>query len=61
MFLFMGLCLGLSAFGLLGGAVWAYLKQQRTMQDRVAATGTVTGIDTEEHNQCPWLHSLSGG
>ncbi len=41
MFLFMGLCLGLSAFGLLGGAVWAYLKQQRTMQDRVAATGTV--------------------
>jgi len=41
MFLFMGLCLGLSAFGLLGGAVWAYLKQQRTMQGRIAATGTV--------------------
>jgi hypothetical protein len=44
MFLFMGLCLGLSAFGLLGGAVWAYLKQQRTMQGRVAVTGTVVEL-----------------
>ena len=44
MFLYMGLCLGLSAFGLLGGAVWAYLKQQRTMQDRISATGTVVEL-----------------
>jgi len=44
MFLFMGLCLGLSAFGLLGGAVWAYLKQQRTLQNRAATTGTVVEL-----------------
>lgn len=41
MFIFMSLCLGLAAFGLLGGAVVAYLKQRRTMQGRVTATGTV--------------------
>jgi len=44
MFLFMSLCLGLAAFGLLGGAIWAYLKQQRTMQGRVTATGTVVEL-----------------
>ena len=44
MFLFMGLCFGISALGLLGGAVWAYIKQQRTMESRVAATGTVVEL-----------------
>jgi len=44
MFLFMSLCLGVAGFGLLGGAVWAYLKQQRTMQGRVTATGTVVEL-----------------
>jgi hypothetical protein len=41
MFLFMGLCFGISAIGLLGGAVWAFVKQQRTLSSRVEATGTV--------------------
>jgi len=44
MFLLMGLCFGLSAFGLLGGAVWTYLKQQRTMASRITATGTVVDL-----------------
>ena len=44
MFLIMSLCLGVSAFGLLGGAVWAYLKQQRIMQGRVTTTGTVVEL-----------------
>jgi hypothetical protein len=44
MFLLISLCLGLLTFGLLGGAVWAYLKQQRTTQDRVAANGTVVEL-----------------
>jgi hypothetical protein len=44
MFLLMGLCFGLSAFGLLGGAVWAYFKQRRTMETRVTATGTVVEL-----------------
>ena len=44
MFLFMGLCFGISALGLLGGAVWAYFKQQRTMEGRVAVTGTVVEL-----------------
>lgn len=44
MFLWFGLCSGLVAFGLLGGAVWAYLKQQRTMQSRVATAGTVVEL-----------------
>ena len=44
MFLFMSLCLGFAAFGLLGGAVWAYLKQQRTMQGRITASGTVVEL-----------------
>ncbi len=44
MFLIMGLCFGLSAFGLLGGAVWAYFNQQRTAESRVATTGTVVEL-----------------
>jgi len=44
MFLLMGLCFGVSALGLLGGAVWAYFKQQRQMEGRVAATGTVVEL-----------------
>ena len=44
MFLFMGLCFGVSAFGLLGGALWAYFKQQRQMESRVAAVGTVVEL-----------------
>jgi len=44
MFLLMSLCFGISAFGLLGGAVWAYFKQQRQMKSRVEATGTVVEL-----------------
>jgi Protein of unknown function (DUF3592) len=44
MFLLMGLCAGLSAFGLLGGAVWAYFNQKRKLESRVAATGTVVEL-----------------
>jgi len=44
MFLLFGLFSGLAAFGLLGGAAWTYFKQQRTMQSRVAATGTVVEL-----------------
>ena len=44
MFLFMGLCLGLASFGLLGGAVWSYLKQRRIMQGRVSTTGIVVEL-----------------
>jgi len=44
MFLFMGLCFGVSAFGLLGGALWAYFKQQRQMESRAVATGTVVEL-----------------
>ena len=47
MFLFMGLCFGISALGLLGGAVWAYFKQQRTMESRTAATGIVVDLTTQ--------------
>ncbi len=47
MFLIMSLCFGVSAFGLLGGAVWAYLKQQRTVESRAAATGTVVELTTQ--------------
>ena len=47
MFLFMGLCFGVSAFGLLGSALWAYFKQQRQMQSRVAAVGTVVELTTQ--------------
>ena len=44
MFLLFGLCSGLAAFGLLGGAAWAYFSQQRKMQSRVATTGTVVEL-----------------
>lgn len=44
MFLLIGLFSGLAAFGLLGGAAWTYFRQQRTMQSRVAATGTVVEL-----------------
>lgn len=47
MFIYIGLCLGLSAFGLLGGALFAYFKQRRTKESRVAATGTVVELDTK--------------
>jgi len=47
MFLWMGLCFGISAFGLLGGAVWAYFKQQRTLESRSAATGSVVELTTQ--------------
>lgn len=46
MFLFMGLCFGISAFGLLGGAVWAYFSQRRKMEDRVEVVGTVVELTT---------------
>lgn len=44
MFLFMGLCFGISALGLIGGAVWAYFKQQQTMESRIMTTGTVVEL-----------------
>ena len=46
MFLIMGTCFGLSAFGLLVGAVWAYFSQQRKMESRVAGVGTVVELTT---------------
>jgi hypothetical protein len=47
MFLLMGLCFVISALGLLGGAVWAYFNQQRKMESRVAAVGTVVDLTTQ--------------
>jgi len=47
MFLFMGLCFGISALGLIGGAVWAYFKQQQTLESRVATTGIVVELTTQ--------------
>ena len=44
MFLFMGICFGISALGLLGGALWAYFKQQRQMSSRLAAIGIVVEL-----------------
>jgi len=41
MFLFMGLCFGLSSFALLGGAVWTYFSQQRKVESQVTTVGTV--------------------
>jgi len=46
MFLLMGTCFGLSAFGLLVGAVWAYFSQRRKMESRVPAVGTVVELTT---------------
>ena len=59
MFLLMGLCFGISALGLLGGAVWAYFKQQRTLESRVEATGSVVELTSRittsgrSHIICP--------
>ena len=57
MFLYMGLIAGLFAFGLLGGAVWAYFSQQRKMEGRVAAVGTVVELASQVtdngHIICP--------
>ena len=47
MFLFMGVCFSVAALGLLGGALWAYFKQQRQMESWVAATGTVVELTTQ--------------
>ncbi len=44
MFLVMGSCFGIAAVALLGGAVWAYITQQRKMSDRAEATGTVVEL-----------------
>lgn len=44
MFLFMGLGFGIAALGLLGGAIWVYFKQQRQMDSRVTANGTVVEL-----------------
>lgn len=44
MFLFMGLCLGLSSFALLGAAVWTYFNQQRKVESQVTAVGTVVEL-----------------
>ncbi len=44
MFLIMGLCFGIAAVGLLGGAVWAFINQQRKMTERVQTTGTVVDL-----------------
>jgi hypothetical protein len=44
MFLIMGLGFGFAALGLLGGAVWTYLKQRRQTESRVATTGTVVEL-----------------
>jgi len=48
MFLFMGACFGLSAIGLLAGAVWAYFNQQRKMESRAAAVGTVVELTMQQ-------------
>ena len=47
MFLLMGLCAGLLAFALLVGAVWNYFSQQRKIDSRVAAIGTVVELTTK--------------
>jgi hypothetical protein len=47
MFLFMGLCFGISALGLIGSAVWTYFKQQQTLESRVATTGIVVELTTQ--------------
>jgi hypothetical protein len=46
MFLIMGLCFGLSSFALLGGAVWTFFSQQRKMENRVTAVGSVVELTT---------------
>jgi hypothetical protein len=53
----MGLCASLAAFGLFVGAVWSYVKQQRQMQSRLPATGTVVDLAARQGNRgiiyCP--------
>jgi hypothetical protein len=44
MFLIMGLCFSMAAVGLLGGAVWAFLNQQRKTNERVQTTGTIVDL-----------------
>ena len=44
MFLVIGLCLGMAAFGFLVGAVWAYFRQKSQMESRIPATGTVVEL-----------------
>jgi hypothetical protein len=44
MFLLMGICFGLSAFGLLGGAVWAYFSRQHKEKSWAPAAGTVVEL-----------------
>ncbi len=44
MFLLMGFCFGIAAVGLFGGAVWAFVSQQRKMDERVQTTGTVVDL-----------------
>ena len=46
MFLIMSLCFGTSAFALLVGAAWTYFSQQRKMESRLAAVGTVVELTT---------------
>jgi hypothetical protein len=46
MFLLIGLCSGMAAFGLFAGAVWSYFKQHRQMESRVPTTGTVVELTT---------------
>jgi len=57
MFLLFGICSGLAALGLLGGAAWTYFKGQRTLQSRVAATGTVVELTQQNTSRgyilCP--------
>lgn len=47
MFIFMSVCFGLSAFGLFVGAVWTYFSQQRKMESRAVAVGTVVELTTQ--------------
>ena len=67
MFLYMGLIVGLLAFGLLGGAVWAYFSQQRKMEGRVAVVGSVVELASQVtdngHIICPVVEftAPSGG
>jgi len=57
MFLLFGICSGLAALGLLGGAAWTYFKGQRTLQSRVTATGTVVELTQQNTSRgyilCP--------
>ncbi len=43
-FLLASLCLGVAAFGLFAGAVWAYFRQKSQMESRAPAAGTVVEL-----------------